>query len=92
LRLRGIGLQVPHYYPPVYSATIAQNGDTWLEVQTGSGLRTWLVLDSSGQRRATVTGAPPKFTLHHVTDDTAWGVVTDDLDVPYVVGLTITGR
>jgi hypothetical protein len=86
------GLQVPRYYPPVYAVTIAENGDTWLETRTSRGALTWLVLDRSGRQKAPVTGAPAGYTLHYVTGDTAWGVITDELDVPYVLGLTIVAR
>lgn len=48
----------------------------------------WLVIDPHGQYRAVVR-APSELDLKYVGGDTAWGIVHDDLDVPYVVRMRL---
>lgn len=80
---------MPRTFPPVKSMLVARDGDIWLR-QGGVERATasWLVIDPHGQYRAVVR-APPEVDLKYVDGDTAWGIVHDDLDVPYVVRMRL---
>jgi hypothetical protein len=74
---------IPQYYPPVRSLTIADDGSMWLDLQ-GHRPSRWMVLDSAGIHTADVTGEG-SMRIFAVRGMTVWGVVTDSLDIPYVV-------
>lgn len=88
VEVTGEGLQFPTYFPPVYGAVVSRTGDTWLQLHPRAVNR-WMVLDSAGRRIADVVGGPSGLKLKYVNGDMAWGIVTDDLDVQYVVGMRI---
>jgi hypothetical protein len=85
LRFARDSLGIPEFQPPVSALVAGRDGTIWLQREpfgrTGSE---WLVLDRLGNPVATVTGRPG-VRLLAARRDLAWGVVTDELDVPYVV-------
>lgn len=79
------GLRLPPFHPPVTDATIARDGRTWLRLErTTAGLARWMVLDLTGGVAGFVS-APAGLEIHNASDRHVWGVLHDDLDVPYVV-------
>lgn len=87
------GLQFPEYFPPVYDVHVSEAGDTWLQVSAQDKRQTWIVLDERGRRKANVLGGGVPVAVHHISTDTVWGVVRDELGVSYVVGLAfVTDR
>jgi len=50
----------------------------------------WWVLSPQGDPRAKVA-LPAEFTLEIAVGDIVWGTVRDDLDVPYIVRMRVTG-
>lgn len=80
----------PDWVPPVRSMVTAEDGSIWLERfepvtgDDGSVLREWWVLAPDGAPDATAY-TPDGFQLMLVTDDSLWGVETDELDVSYIV-------
>lgn len=81
---------IPEYYPPVRSLTIADDGSLWLDLQGHQPSR-WMVLDSAGNHTANVTGEGA-MRIVAIRERTVWGVVTDSLDIPYVVRSRILQR
>jgi hypothetical protein len=82
------GLDLPRHFPPARQVVLGLDDSVWIE--QGPGLRggTWLVLDSTGRPSHRVQ-TPPGFVLHEASAQLLWGVVTDELDVPYMVKLRI---
>jgi hypothetical protein len=75
----------PDSYPPVNAVVAGADGTTWVARERRDGVAsTWEVFDRGGQPLGRVE-APPGLTLHHADEDAIWGVVTDELDSPYVV-------
>jgi hypothetical protein len=80
--------RIPDIRPAINHLFVTGNGDVWVEVTTADpGARTWDVYSPDGQYRGTaatslrvVRWVPPV-----VRGDRVWAVVTDELDVQYVV-------
>jgi hypothetical protein len=78
-------LFIPKYHPPVYALLVGRDGTIWLRREpTGEVEEEWLVLDSDGVTARSVLG-PSAVQLHEANGGAVWGVVHDELDVPYVV-------
>jgi len=78
-------ITVPPFYPPVTSVVPGDDGTVWLRrEETASDSVSWDVLDARGRRSATVETVA---SLRVVAASAAevWGVVTDTMDVPYLV-------
>jgi hypothetical protein len=76
----------PRYLPAVKAAVVARNGDVWLRRHLLEPDRSgWWVFDPEGSMRATAD-LPAELTVKAVAGDRVWGVETDHLDVPYIVG------
>ena len=83
-------LDIPEFYPPVSEAVVGRDGSLWLRrEQVGGG--GWLVLNDRGMLVASVVG-PATLEILNADGRTAWGVVHDDLDVPYLVRYTTRAR
>jgi hypothetical protein len=77
----------PAYFPPVEELKVAQDGNVWLRVRMADspeGVGDWLVLSRHGFTLARVS-LPPSFRLLAANRRVAWGVQSDQLDVPLVV-------
>lgn len=85
-------LLIPEILAPFEKVLVGTDGRVWLKRQSLSAPQaTWLVLDPVGRLLATVA-APAGADLLHAGPDHVWGVVTDALDVPYVVRWRLTPR
>ena len=76
---------LPDRLPAFGDIVVAADGDVWMsrmdfDAEEGTD---WLVFSADGQLRGTVH-TPPDMRLFAVRTDHVVGVVTDDLDVPYV--------
>ena len=87
-------LYEPEYVPAVRLSRLAASGDVWLGTPERSDtLTAWYSI-----RRGDETNAPRRVLLpewFHVLDATethVWGVWTDSLDVPHVVGRKLVPR
>lgn len=79
------GLYVPGNHPPVSAVVMSQDGHVWLRREDRpDALSLWHVLDRSGAIVAQ-SRIPPNVRLLEASQTHLWGVVTDELDVPYIV-------
>ena len=95
------------FYPAFASVQMGPQGSIWVQhIQSPStlseeelaswnlvediGSRDWDVFDSEGRFLGVVT-MPPRFAPRIIFDDEIYGVWRDELDVQYVVRLTIQG-
>ena len=81
-------LYVPEYLPVAAAFTVASSGQIWLKGwEQGDSLRVWYSIDRgdmvSPPRKVL---APEWFWVLDATATHVWGVWTDSLGVPYVVG------
>lgn len=74
---------VPAFIPPVSAAVAADDGTVWLRREAQENMVAWSVLGTDGLPLAEVR-APPGLEIQQVQPSRVWGVMTDDLDVPYV--------
>jgi hypothetical protein len=77
---------VPEFAHPISAVIAGRVGTIWLrgeEYAAGETIE-WLVLSAEGDIIATFA-APRESRLIQAEQGTAWGVVLDDMDVPFVV-------
>lgn len=74
----------PTHYPPVSSVVVSRDSTIWLRLNGAGSSVNWLILDSRGDLLARVV-APADLKILFADADYAWGVVHDEMDVPYVV-------
>ncbi len=78
-------LFIPKYYPPVSSLFVGRDGAIWLRRESSDTVEDeWLVIGPDGVPVWTVL-VPAMAQLQEAAGGTVWGVVHDELDVPYVV-------
>ena len=81
-------LYEPEYVPPVRSFQLAASGDVWLGTwETLDTLTVWYSVrrgDETNEPRRVLL--PEWFSVLDATESHVWGVWTDSLDVPHVVG------
>jgi len=83
-------LYQPDVYPPVERVMVGYEGHVWLEMKTMEDRPSgWLVLDEQGRTVARASGAPDGTELLDHRGGQAVGVMTDELDVPYLVRFEI---
>jgi hypothetical protein len=77
------------YDVPVTSALVGRDGTIWLR-REALGLRNvqWLILDPQGRQIGQIT-TPVGLTILEAERGQVWGVITDELEVPYVVRYTV---
>jgi hypothetical protein len=77
---------VPRYRPPVTAVVAGRDGTVWLrrEEREGAAVVTWMVLDPRGRVEAEVR-APRELAVQQAERGAVWGVVRDELGIPYVV-------
>lgn len=76
---------LPDAYPPVSKVVIGAGGLVWLAREGLPGQRrAWQVISEQGKVVAELL-APAGFEISLVSGDEVWGLVTDELDVPYLV-------
>lgn len=76
---------LPPAQQPVSAAVLSSDGTLWLRrEERGPPTVEWLVLDPTGHILARVQ-TPAGLQLLAVEKGAAWGVVKDELDIPYVI-------
>jgi hypothetical protein len=87
--------RVPPVRPAVSDFFVSADGDLWVHAATPDpGLATWDVYDATGRYRGTAVGAlrPYRWVKPVIRGDRFWAVVTDELDVQYVVAGRLGGK
>lgn len=75
----------PDHLPAVMDVVVDTDKTVWLRKGTLQGdPPEWYVIDGDGTLRMTVRGEPG-FNIRAVRGETAWGVETDSLGIPYIV-------
>lgn len=75
----------PEYHVLVDRFLVSETGWVWLgRPSEGDGGKEWILLDPRAMPGLRVT-LPEAFRPYHATADTVWGVLPDDLGIPYVV-------
>ncbi len=84
----GKGLHKPEYLPPARGMVLTAGGDVWLRThEDADTLKSYHVIrrgDMHQEPRRVLL--PGWLTLHDATETHVWGVWTDELGVPHVVG------
>lgn len=82
--------RVPKWQVPVSAARIGEDGAIWLGLDhpLGADSVVWLVSHPAGDEVFEIK-LPADFRVRTVYKNEVWGVVTDDLDVPYMKGFTV---
>jgi hypothetical protein len=84
-------VQFPRFAPPVSALVAGLDGTIWLRRED---LRAesveWQVLSESGQTIGTLS-LPGDLDVKRARSNRVWGVVKDELDIPYVVTYAVTG-
>jgi hypothetical protein len=84
-------VEFPRFAPPVSALVAGLDGTIWLRRED---LRTesveWHVLSASGQTIGTLS-LPGDLDVKRARSDRLWGVVKDELDIPYVVTYAVKG-
>jgi hypothetical protein len=78
-------LRRPPSFPPASGFVIARDGRYWLarEDILGEAERRWVALDGEGKPLFEVR-LPRRFQLHEAMENALWGVMLDDLGVPWI--------
>lgn len=83
------GLSERDFFPPVTSVVTGVDGSIWIRREaTFADSVKWEVLSRSGSWLGHLTTSA-RLAIRTATRDTIWGVITDDFDVPYVVGFKV---
>ncbi|MGD8276928.1 MAG: hypothetical protein PVH00_02830 [Gemmatimonadota bacterium] len=84
-------MQFPEFKLPIRSARVTSDGSVWLHLQNVVPTTAhWLLIDPGGRARGTLD-LPSNIRILWSHDDVVWAVETDDLDVPWVVRITLHG-
>jgi hypothetical protein len=76
---------LPSYYPPVTELIVGEDGTAWIARETlPNRAQQWEVFSSEGTRLAEIV-TPPGFEVMWTDGNVVWGLVLDELDVPYLV-------
>lgn len=83
------GLSDRDFFPPVTRVVAGNDGSIWMRREEVSfdSVR-WDVVTSAGAWEGRLWAAA-NLQIHAASRDTVWGVIPDELDVPYVVGLKV---
>lgn len=76
---------VPESFPPVSDVVTSADGSVWLAREELPDLgREWRVISGRGDLVASLR-TPAGYAIRVVEENDVWGLVTDELDVPYLV-------
>jgi hypothetical protein len=76
---------LPAFQPPVDGVTVGSDGTIWLRREHwGATRHEYLVLGRDGDILATVV-APPGLRILHAQRNQVWGVMLDEMEIPYVL-------
>ena len=86
--------RVPEVRPAVQEIFPTREGGVWVQTASGDALRRYDVYHGTGAYSGTVATSLNVFSWIPPTirGDRIWAVVTDELDVPYVVRARIVAR
>ena len=80
---------LPASYPPVSDVVAGADGAVWVAREELPGQRRkWQVFSDGGELLAEVE-APTGYEIRWVGEATTWGLVLDELDVPFLVKRSI---
>jgi hypothetical protein len=83
------GIDLPAHRPPVRSVEVGRDGGLWIELSGESSDTTaWLLLDPDLTPRGRLL-LPARMEPRHVDGSAVWAVEPDELDVPWMVRLTV---
>lgn len=83
------GVDLPEYRPPLRSAEAVRDGGLWIELNGEStDSAAWLLLDPDLTPRGRLL-LPVRMEPRHIDGSTVWAVEPDELDVPWLVRLTV---
>lgn len=83
---------IPSHYPPVSGVLLSPGGGAWIEREAIPGQdRRWQVTTDEGDPLAELV-VPEEFQVRWVGEETVWGLVLDELEVPYLVKRPILRR
>jgi hypothetical protein len=83
--------QVPDHHPAIDRFRATDDGYLWVRRTLGQDRWAWDVFDPDGIYLGAVSSDVDfdRLTVHAITPEAVYGVLTDELDVPYVVRLRI---
>lgn len=83
--------RIPDVHPPVRGLEPGPRGGLWVRRQTGPDREGFDVFDPEGRYLGELAGEVPvdRLSIRILRDEVAYGVLRDELDVPYVVRLRI---
>ena len=83
--------EIPDVHPPVQRWLTDARDHLWVKRDMGAAGTAWEVFDPEGRYLGVVESEVElsRLTVHQITEDAVYGVLTDELDVPYVVRLAI---
>lgn len=87
-RLVEQGLDLPDRFPPVRTVLVGIDGTLWLERFGEGRAGDWLVLSRTGDALFRVQ-IPSTLDVHAVSATDVWGTDRDELDVSYIVRMTL---
>ena len=83
------GVDLPAYRPPVRSIEVDRDGGLWIELSGESADSTaWVLLNPDLTPRGRLL-LPARMEPRHVDGAAVWAVEPDELDVPWLVRLTV---
>lgn len=82
---------IPETHPPVTDVVADGSGRTWLRREEAGPMVTWVALNDRGAIEARIE-TPRALEVHHISGDVFWGVILDEVDVPYVVRFRLTSE
>lgn len=83
--------RIPEVHPPLQTFWAGDDGSLWVRRYAAPGRQVLDYFDPEGRYMGEVALEldPGHFTPHHITADAVYGVLLDELDVPWVVRLRI---
>lgn len=83
--------RIPEHHPALDVFRTDPEGNLWVRRTLGDGRWAWEVFDPEGRFLGPIVTAADldALTVHLITSDAVYGVLRDELDVPYVVRLRI---
>lgn len=78
-------LEAPRFLAPVSDLIVARDGTIWLRREDlGQERVGWIILDRKGSRIALIE-TPADLAVRNAGETKLWGVIKDELEVPYLV-------
>jgi len=86
--------EIPGVHPPLQRWLTDGRDHLWVQRDLGADGTVWEIFDPEGRYLGQIASEVDleRLTVHKVTREAVYGVLPDELDVPYVVRLRITQR